>query len=346
MLTPSIGMPKIGTVRLARNRIVSADAKYEFKTGGGVIDGTKTRDIWNPDVATEAAAINDVRPGLLMGKVTATDEYANTFFGELQGAIAGAATSFTLLAGQAAELVRRVGATGTVVLTGPPAAAGVVRQRTATYSAVDTTTGVVTITALGTNLVQQIDLNVASTAGNLKLNVQKTDGTFVTTANIAWSATDATYLASINSALDTATGVVGGIVASAIPATDTDLGFRLTYSGTGYAGLAWEMAEVALFPTSSTAAYYTVATAPVDGRFIAGALIGQADGTQIPMTLIPDSSGEAIPANGEDIPFSRVPVAMNVNDSQLIPWPADTSLRQWIRDQLRAKGDFKFMEQY
>lgn len=110
------------------------------------------------------------------------------------------------------------------------------------------------------NQVEQINFNSAATGGNLKLTVQKTDGTFATTANMAWNATDATFLANINTQLDASTGVAGGIVASAIPATDTDLGIRLTYSGTGYADNLWTPAVVNTFPTGPTSATYTSVT--------------------------------------------------------------------------------------
>jgi len=107
------------------------------------------------------------------------------------------------------------------------------------------------------NQVEKIGFDAASTGGNLRLTIQKPDGTFATTANIAWNATDATYLAAINSALDTSSGVVGGIVATATAGVDPDLGFTLTYSGTGYAGLSWSKAAVHTYPTTSTLATYT-----------------------------------------------------------------------------------------
>lgn len=113
---------------------------------------------------------------------------------------------------------------------------------------------------LVSNQVDQILFNTASTAGNLRLTIQKTDGTFVLTANAAYNAVDATFLAAINAQLDASTGVVGGIVATAIPATDTDFGIRLTYSGTGYAGLLWTAAVVNTFPTGPTSATYTQIT--------------------------------------------------------------------------------------
>jgi hypothetical protein len=114
----------------------------------------------------------------------------------------------------------------------------------------------------------------------------------VTTGNAAWNATDATYLAAINTALDTATGVVGGIVASAIPATDTDLGIRLTYSGVGYAGKAWTKAIVAVFPTSSTAP--TTPGHRPDERGLHRRLVGRGHGRQPgpELTILPDGCAD------------------------------------------------------
>ena len=108
----------------------------------------------------------------------------------------------------------------------------------------------------GPNEVQTIVFDAASTGGNLRLTVSDPTNTPVTTANIPWNATDATYLASIQSALDTATGVTNGIVAGGLP--DTSL--TLTYSGTGYAGLTFALASVFAFPTTSTSATVTRTT--------------------------------------------------------------------------------------
>ena len=108
-------------------------------------------------------------------------------------------------------------------------------------------------TTAGTNEVQTVNFNIASTGGTVVFVVPKANGTMVQTVGAAWSATDATYLSNVNSALDTATGVSGGIVATAIASVDTDLGFVLTFSGTGYAGLPQAMVRVdGTLPTSTT----------------------------------------------------------------------------------------------
>jgi len=86
--------------------------------------------------------------GTPMGRVTATAKYANSILGLSSAAAASGATSITTDVNTAAEIVRRIGASGTFKLTGPPTAGGTVAVQVVTYSAVNTTTGVITCTAL------------------------------------------------------------------------------------------------------------------------------------------------------------------------------------------------------
>jgi hypothetical protein len=86
--------------------------------------------------------------GTLMGRITATSKFANSVLGLTGAAAASGATSISTDVNTAAEIVRRIGATGTLKLTGPPAASGTVATQVVTYSAVNTTTGVITCTAL------------------------------------------------------------------------------------------------------------------------------------------------------------------------------------------------------
>jgi hypothetical protein len=331
-------MPQLTAESLARHRHLGGNGYFDWLPGGGVIDGTKTRDVFNTTDVTRP------QPGLLMGKVTSGGKWAPSVIG-VTGAAYASGTSLTISAATTTEILRRIGASGTFKIVGPPAASGVARSTTVTYSGASGTTA--TITALGANQVERITFNIASTAGNLQLSVQKTDGTFVTTANIAWSATDATYLASINSALDTATGVTGGIVATAISAVDTDLGFELTYSGTGYAGLPWTRAQVALFPTSSTLAYYTPITTAVMNDFVSGSLIMPTDGSETPLSFLPPGYDLILPSNGtSDVPFPHIPVGGEVDTTRLLPAVTDSGLKTWIRDQLNVRGQFIFTDVY
>ncbi len=337
-ITPlTLGTPGIAVSDQVTFSTIWMSGVGKCKPGGGLINVAKTRDPRN----TSGTGI--LRTGLLMSYYATDKAYANWVIGITSGALAGSGTSITISAAGATELVRREGSTGTFVLTGPETAAGTTRQRMVTYSAVDTTTGVVTITALGTNQVENVRMNIASTGGNLQLNVSKPDGTRVTTANAAWSATDATYLAAINSALDTATGVTGGIVATAISAVDTDLGFVLTYSGTGYAGKTWPPAVVIAYPTSSTSSVVQPVTTAVNGAFIAGSIVS-GNNYSLPNTAIcvpPDNSDMSL-ITTTYADWALIPMEGPINTANLLDFPTDTSLRLWVEQQMSSLAGNKF----
>ena len=336
------GMPGVSAERLvAFKRIFRGYPEY-WLSGGKYIDGTYSRD------PTNTGNVNVLQPGVVMGK--RSTGYAPSIIGKTTGAIANIDTTVSAAAATITEIVRRIGATGAFKITGPPTASGVVRTLTATYTAASGTSA--TIGALGVNEVQTVNLVTAATAGNLRLLVPKTDGTFALTPNIAWSATDATLLSNAQTALDTATGVVNGIVASAISAVDTDLGFVLTFSGTGYAGLSWPLVSVNTLFTSNTGANVVRTTTGVDGRFVTGSFIQPHDGCETPLTMIGEIDGGCVVTdiNGANIvvPFDRLPVGGEVDAAQLVNWPADASLQAWLMSQLSTAsgGKFVFSENY
>lgn len=116
--------------------------KASYLPGGKIIDATNSRDPLN------TGDLSTLRPGVVLGKVSSTTKYAASILGVSTVATASAATALTVSAATATEISRRVGSTGNLVLTGPPSAAGTVTQYLATFSAVNTTTGVVTIGAV------------------------------------------------------------------------------------------------------------------------------------------------------------------------------------------------------
>lgn len=76
-------------------------------------------------------------------------------------------------------------------------------------------------------------INGTPTAGTFKLNgIPKPDGSVCGTTTINYNATFSTVIADINTALDAATGIAGGIVATGTAWN----GILLTYSGGAYAG--------------------------------------------------------------------------------------------------------------
>jgi hypothetical protein len=339
------GMPGVSAEKLVSFRRIFRGAFEYWLPGGKQIDGTYSRDPGN------TGNINVLRPGLVMGKRSSGGTYAPSIIGLTGGALTGIATSLTIPAEVSTEMNRRFGASGTFKLTGPPGASGVVRTSTITYSALGATTA--TITAAGVNEVQKINFNIASTGGNVQLTVPHPAGDMITTTTAAWSATDATYLSNIQTVLDVATGVTNGIVVSAITSVDTDLGFLLTYSGTGYAGLPQPMASVyGTLPTSTTTWNAIRVTGGSNGAFVTGSIIQPTDGSETPLTFINEINGGTVvtDTNGNNIvvPFDKLPIGGEVDAYKIINWPADPSLRIWLMQSLStvSGGKFTFGEIY
>lgn len=332
--------PGVGAVVTANFKALFTHRSEQFLAQGRYIAPASSRD---PSNTTDVGVL---QPGLLMGKVTATGYYSPSVYGVTNGALTSAGTTVTLAsAAICTEIVRRKGATGTVKITGPPTAAGTVRTLTATYSAISNVS--MTISALGVNEVQTMTFGAAASGGSLRLRVPKADGTFVLTDAITWDTTDATWLSNINTALDAATGVTGGIVATgATP--DTILIF--TFSGTGYAALPQptEMISAETLPTSVTTVAVARTTTGVDGRFVTGSLIQPVDGSETILSLIPDwdtgikvtdDAGASLSGN---VDFAKFPTGGEIDCAQIINYPADTALRTWVQQQLSTHSGGKF----
>lgn len=340
-ITPNTGLPGIPAQTVLSNSYISAGGPLAYLPGGATIDGTKARDPGNSAYSTFT-----LRCGLLLGKATSGGKYSNSIIGVTTGALS-TGSSITISAAGAAELVRRVGSTGNLSLTGPTTASGTARTLTVAYSAVNTTTGVITITNPGVNEVQTLTFGAAATGGTYRFRVPLANGTFVTTGPITWDTTDATLLSNINTALDAATGVSGGIVATgATP--DTTLIF--TFSGTGYSATAQptEMISVITFPTSATTATTVRTTTGVSGAFIAGSFVGATDGTQTPCALVGNNEGIIVPDDSTDCYEPLLVVGGTILQSQIPHWPSDTGLRTWVRTSLStlSGGKFVFMDQF
>jgi hypothetical protein len=94
--------------------------------------------------------------GTVMGRVTATGKYANSILGATTAAYAhsgGSNTSLSTDVNTAAEIVRRLGTSGTLKLTGPPTAGGAVVTQIVSFTGVNTLTGIITITAAAADSV-------------------------------------------------------------------------------------------------------------------------------------------------------------------------------------------------
>ena len=205
--------------------------------------------------------------------------------------------------------------------------------------------GTVTLSsALGVNEVQTIAFNIASTGGNVVLEVDKTDGSRIRTTTAAWNATDATYISAIQTVLDTATGVANGIVVSAVTAQDMDLGFKLTYSGTGYAAKSWNLATVTTLPTSSTAWGVTRTTTGYSGAFVVGSLIQPTDGSESIRTLLITGQRTGVSVfnallQSIDVHYPVILHSGVVRTSYILGYAGnDASTKSYIKAQLRTYG--------
>jgi len=215
------GAPGIRADRVSTPRKAMFGGKANLLPGGRIINGALSRDPIN------TGDVDVLRAGMLMGRITATGLFAPSVIGSNGVALTGAQTQLNLLnTAEATELVRRVGATGTFNITGPPSAAGVVRTLTATYSAVGGGTPV--------NEVQTATPDAASTAGHYHISLTKADGTRVTTAAIAFDATLAAAQAAVTLALGGVAGCVLSSAGSAAPFSAGPIALVMTFSGTGY----------------------------------------------------------------------------------------------------------------
>lgn len=145
--SPVLGVPGIRTSRTAtpRKALLSEDYKILYP-GSRIIDGSKSRD------PLHTGNLDILRAGMLMGRITASGKYAPCFIGKVTADYTSGATSLTVSPATAVEIVRRVGATGTLLGFGAPTATGTVVQFAVIYSAVNVTTGVLTITNIGANV--------------------------------------------------------------------------------------------------------------------------------------------------------------------------------------------------
>lgn len=151
------GLPGVKALFIAQPKIIFRQCDWTSSFGGGrVIDGTNARD-WSNTPYTY-----NLQPGLLMGKITSTPQngtssigqYGATILGVSQNAYTSGGTSITVTAPQAVEIVRRIGTSGNLNYVGPPTTSGTnAVLGPIAFSAVNTTTGVITTSTLGANLI-------------------------------------------------------------------------------------------------------------------------------------------------------------------------------------------------
>lgn len=139
---PITGLPGVQTDRTATpRRILRSTQNFARMPGGALINATLSGDGEN------TGDTDILQAGVLLGRITATGLYRPAVIGALTVHHTGdSITSMTVSAATATEL-NRLGTSGVFTLTGPPTAGGTMAAAEITYSAVDTGTGVITITA-------------------------------------------------------------------------------------------------------------------------------------------------------------------------------------------------------
>lgn len=139
----AFGMPSVGAVNTAAiGLIYSGSDQPAYKPGGGQIVGAKSRDPGNtPDV-------DILRTGTIMARHSTSGLYAVWAIGTFQAATLANATTLTLTVAQATELVRRIGASGSITVVGSATAGGSLVTEVVTYSGVNRSTGAVTVSAM------------------------------------------------------------------------------------------------------------------------------------------------------------------------------------------------------
>lgn len=116
-----------------------SDPRSEKKyVGGIVVDGAKSRDIFNADTAY-------LQGGTLLGKITTGGLYRPTIVGVLGGAVSSGAgqTSVTITAASAVEIARLISVAGgnvSLKIVGPPSNGGTVAATAVTATAATGTT--------------------------------------------------------------------------------------------------------------------------------------------------------------------------------------------------------------
>ena len=148
MNNPVTGLPGVGSTRVSMPReILAGNAAFaQFVPGLRTIDGSKCRDALNsPDVDV-------IRAGTLMGKTT-SGKYAVSVIGALTVAVAAGATSLIVAPSVATEIVRRLGASGNLKVTGPATAGGSVQTQSIAFSAVNVAVGIITVNATAAAIV-------------------------------------------------------------------------------------------------------------------------------------------------------------------------------------------------
>lgn len=331
-------LPGVGNERSFGFRRLMLSGLPLYLPGGVVVDGSKSRDPLN------TGDVHTLRAGMLMGKITATKKWAPSILGLLTAAYANdAGTTLTVSAATAAEIVRRIGTSGTFKITGPATAGGTVRTLTVTYSAVNTSTGAITITALGTDIaavndVQTMTLQDGADGGTVKIKY----GNAVTDA-LAFNVAAADLQTAVRSLHDD----LAATVVSTVGGVGVDYVFTTAGVACGDIEIVEDMITDGGVLEPATILHTTqgvAAAVNLDGRQVAGALIQPTDGSETIRGILGIESGLKVTDDDEaniDVACNRLVIGSGdgvVSAAQILNYSSEASLKAYIKVALRAVG--------
>ena len=103
--------------------------------------------------------------------------------------------------------------------------------------------------------------------------------------------------------------------------------------------------------TYSAASGTTITVTAIVNAFVASSIIAPVDGSELPLTFIANEQNGGLQVVDTDgttsldaVEFGQFPMGGPVDAAQLLPWPADDSIRRWIIGELRRQtgGSFTF----
>lgn len=99
--------------------------------------------------------------------------------------------------------------------------------------------------------------------------------------------------------------------------------------------------------TYSAASGTDITVTAILNHYVAGSFILPTDGSEEPLSVIPESWGiyvtDPLTDLSQDQPWPELPIGGLIDSSQLLPvWPSDASLQQWIVDRLSRASGGKF----
>lgn len=208
--------------------------------------------------------------------------------------------------------------------------------------------GTITVTAVGAaaDTIQTITVGGTSASGSIKFgfrDVADPDGEVKWTDTADWSATEATMTSNIQTVLDDLLG--SNVVVITTIADTASLVMVLTWSGTGSTELAQEEVHVdtsALGGASTVAVVMTTAGVTAsENDFAAGSFIQPVDGSETIIGIQGIDDGLKVTdqdADSIDVELPQLIIGAQLDSSQLINWPSDSSLIAWVKAALETTG--------